>query len=61
MQIVDIDHENRYGYDTCDPTEATGARLRPHIRVGTLLGAPDTSEQLRACNEQQRAGQVLRD
>ena len=25
VRLVDVDHENRYGYDTCDPTEATGA------------------------------------
>ena len=55
VRIVDIDHENRYGYDTCEATEATGARFHPHVAVGPLLDYPDVSRQLRACNEQQRA------
>ena len=25
VRLVEVDHENRYGYDTCDATEATGA------------------------------------
>jgi hypothetical protein len=60
VRVVEIDHDNRYGYDTCDATEATGARLRPHITTGPLLGYPDMSDALRACNEQQRAAQALR-
>jgi hypothetical protein len=58
VRVVDVDHENRYGYDTCDATEAKGARLRPHVTVGPLLGYPDLSRDLRACNEQQRARQL---
>jgi hypothetical protein len=61
VRLVDIDHANRYGYDTCDPTEATGARWRPHVEAGPLLDYPAMSEQLRACNEQQRAGMPTRD
>jgi hypothetical protein len=60
VRIVDVDHVNRYGYDTCDATEATGARLRPHVTVGPLLGQPETSDRLAACNTQQRAGQAQR-
>jgi hypothetical protein len=60
VRVVEVDHDNRYGYDTCDPTEATGARLRPHITTGPLLGYPAMSDALRVCNEQQRAGQAAR-
>lgn len=55
LRIVEVDHDNRYGYDTCDATEATGARFRPHVTVGPLLGYPELSRDLRACNTQQRA------
>jgi hypothetical protein len=55
VRVVEVDHDNRYGYDTCDATEATGARVRPHVTVGPLLGYPDLSRDLRACNTQQRA------
>ena len=59
VRLVDVDHDNRYGYDTCDPTEATGARFRPHVEAGPLLDYPAMADQLLACNEQQRAGQRL--
>jgi hypothetical protein len=59
VRLVDVDHDNRYGYETCDPTEATGARFRPHVEAGPLLDYPAMADQLRACNEQQRAGQRL--
>ena len=59
-RVVEVDYANRYGDETCDPTEATGARLRPHVKPGPLLGYPDTSERARACNERQRAGQAQR-
>ena len=59
VRLVDVDHDNRYGYETCDPTEATGARFRPHVEAGPLLDYPAMADQLLACNEQQRAGQRL--
>jgi hypothetical protein len=60
VRLVEVDHENRYGYDTCDATEATGAELRPHITQGPVLGYPAVSDALLDCNERQRAGQALR-
>ena len=60
VRLVEVDHENRYGYDTCDPTEATGATFRPHVTTGPLLGYPAMSDALLDCNELQRAGQLLR-
>jgi len=60
VRLVDVDHDNRYGYDTCDATEATGASLRPHVARGPLLGYPAMSDALRACNELQRDGQARR-
>jgi hypothetical protein len=59
-RLVEVDHANRYGYDTCDATEATGARWHPHVRRGPLLDYPATSDALHACNEQQRAGMLTR-
>jgi hypothetical protein len=59
VRLVEVDHENRYGYDTCDPTEATGAALKPHVTTGPLLGYPATQDALRTCNEAQRAAQQL--
>lgn len=60
VRLVEIDHVNRYGYDTCAPTEATGARWRPHVRRGPLLDHPAMSDALRACNERQRAATSTR-
>ena len=60
VRLVEVDHENRYGYDTCDPTEATGAAFRPHVTTGPLLGYPAMSDALLVCNERQRAGSCWR-
>ena len=59
VRLVEVDHENRYGYDTCDPTEATGAASDPTSR-GPLLGYPAMSDALRACNERSAPGSASR-
>jgi hypothetical protein len=61
VRLVEVDHANRYGYDTCEATEATGARWRPHVRRGPLLDYPAMSDALRQCNELQRAGMLTRE
>lgn len=46
-----IEYSNRYGVDSCDPTEAIDATLAIEVSAGDLLTYPDAVADAAACND----------
>jgi hypothetical protein len=49
--VFKYSYVNEFGVESCAATEASGARLAPHVNSGTLLRAPHEVERNRPCNE----------